>query len=1027
MRLLYHPAKKMVALMLGVILLLVTGGVLLSINPYHPNANGITGAVVGPDLTAGSLLEQEYLEEVLPLGEVLLFSDSDESDFGVMNSANATQCGGVNQSITLTRNINATGNCFIVNASNVIIDGASFFVQGNGSGTGVNSTNFTNITIKNIKLLNFSVGVYFENTNRSTIYNVSIQNSTIGIYLSVGSELNNISSNRLVNNTLLGILIQNSNNNIIYNNYFVNNSNHANDNATNRWNITPSCDLTTRPDEGYINIIGGPCLGGNFFDNYTQTVNTFDGLGSTVYFIPGGSNNDSLPLETNTSIACKNVTVNTNFSTPYGPVTIIGASTSNNYGCIIAGLENITLDGQGAKIIQRIAEKTSGVFGFGIQVFANNVTIKNFVVDGWSVGMPLNASYTRTNAVINNLTIKNMNSSWLDYAFSFTGNNSRVSNLTITNLTSEVFAIGLFHNGTSQPNTFTNINISNVYGGFVLLDVFNNTFDNVTFYNISNYFIYEYRCSTEIVTSGVCKNTFISLRNFDNHDIRYKTNNKAGKEGPYQFDIAHRVRVNVTNTTGSGLSNVTVEGVSILYRQFGDVQLTDEDGIATLILPANTIFAGIDRIISAYTLTTSKENYTATRFQDGSINLLLNNSLFYNNISMRLLTCAGAINSSVVFGGDFNCANSGFGFDLLINTAGSGRIIVEGGNYTLFGSTGTGLNIINTFQIRINNLRIFNFSDVGANGMSLLNNNHGEFRNIILSNNTIGMTLDNSNNNTFYELRITNSTAHSILANGTGTNNIVNASVMIDNVTVQDSAKIARKWYVTVNVTFNGGIPLPNANVYGTSVPFQQLENSGTTDNEGLIRLELTELEKSTSGNSYSTPHNISMNFTSSGGVVGNSTIINLSITNSTYVNFSVTLNCTAPKNDLNVTNNTVLCPGIYNIDDEGDTGVIIFNVSNVKLTCDQTQFINKKDRDAGTGIFAANKRNITIADCTFENYHYGIAFNDVNNSLINNTILRSMGSSGISFQDSFHNAISFSQFLNSGSASQYGLLLKGS
>ncbi|MBU1112118.1 MAG: hypothetical protein KJ896_05035, partial [Nanoarchaeota archaeon] len=73
--------------------------------------------------------------------------------------ANGTSCGDVNSDLTLTSNITTNGTCFIINASNIVIDGAGYTITGNGSGFGFDNLNnsgdgFDNITIKNFAGVN---------------------------------------------------------------------------------------------------------------------------------------------------------------------------------------------------------------------------------------------------------------------------------------------------------------------------------------------------------------------------------------------------------------------------------------------------------------------------------------------------------------------------------------------------------------------------------------------------------------------------------------------------------------------------------------------------------------------------------------------------------------------------------------------------------------------------------------------------------------------------------------------------------
>ena len=107
------------------------------------------------------------------------------------------------------------------------------------------------------------------------------------------SDGNSIANNFVTDNTVRGIYIIMSTNNEIYNNYFENAQN-AYDNGTNAWQTTRIIAE---------NIINGPHIAGNYWDDYTGADIDLDGIGETIYPINGGTNQDNAPLCQQTNYA----------------------------------------------------------------------------------------------------------------------------------------------------------------------------------------------------------------------------------------------------------------------------------------------------------------------------------------------------------------------------------------------------------------------------------------------------------------------------------------------------------------------------------------------------------------------------------------------------------------------------------------------------------------------------------------------------------------------------------------------------
>lgn len=123
----------------------------------------------------------------------------------------------VNAVYNLNKSINAVGDCFIINNKNITFKLNGFSVIGNTAGDGISATAWTNLTISNGTVSNFSTGVKFIYVSNSQIKNInSNSNSMDGmdILSSSGNNFTNINSN---SNSMDGIYLSQSSNNSFFN------------------------------------------------------------------------------------------------------------------------------------------------------------------------------------------------------------------------------------------------------------------------------------------------------------------------------------------------------------------------------------------------------------------------------------------------------------------------------------------------------------------------------------------------------------------------------------------------------------------------------------------------------------------------------------------------------------------------------------------------------------------------------------------------------------------------------------------
>ena len=215
---------------------------------------------------------------------------------------------------TLISGINGS---IVVERDNVVLNGAGYGLQGDGNQNGITLGIGNNITVKNLKLSSFNIGIVvmgsdynkilentitdnfrgldftssendtvsgnyianniggiaLENMYNSIVENTITNNSNFGIHL-YGAGCNNIIGNNITDNGR-GILVSICYNNVIYHNNFVNNTNHVEtDDSNSIW------------DNGEE---------GNYWDNYTGLDSDGDSIGDTPYII-GENNQDNYPL-----------------------------------------------------------------------------------------------------------------------------------------------------------------------------------------------------------------------------------------------------------------------------------------------------------------------------------------------------------------------------------------------------------------------------------------------------------------------------------------------------------------------------------------------------------------------------------------------------------------------------------------------------------------------------------------------------------------------------------------------------------
>ena len=293
----------------------------------------------------------------------------------------------------------------VVTADNIIIDGAGYTVQGTGSGTGINMTWRSNVTLKNVEVTNFTYGIYLNSSSNNTLTGNNASNNEYGIYLDYSS-----------NNVLAG------------------------NNASN-------------------NLYNFGVFGYDFsdFNNYVDTSNTVDG--KPIYYLIGvadtvydaKTNAGTIYLINSNNITIKDLTLTKNycgalfFNTTNSKIENVTAS--NNYiGILLYSSSNNTLAGNTA---------SNNFYGIPLSGSSNNVLAGNTASNNEY------GTYLALSSNNNVLAGNNASNNYMGIPLYFSSNNTLAGNTASNN------QYGI-HLSSSSNNTLTGNNASNNYMGIAL-------------------------------------------------------------------------------------------------------------------------------------------------------------------------------------------------------------------------------------------------------------------------------------------------------------------------------------------------------------------------------------------------------------------------------------------------------------------------------------------------------------------------------------------------------------------------------
>jgi len=302
----------------------------------------------------------------------------------------------------------------VVERNNIVVDGAGYFLQGTGSGTGIDLWGISNVTIKNTKIKWFRNGIWLYFSYNNTISANIITNNENGILVDF-SDNNSISENHITANNESGIRLGYSSNNRVSGNNITNNEYGIQLYASSNYNSISDNNMAANERLGIglartsdYNIVSG--------NNITE-----NGSGVEIY-----------DYSSNNNITGNHITANNGFG--------IMLQSASNYNAITGN--NITNNEQGIRLNRSSKNVISG----------NNITARNYY------GIYLNY-YSSSNTISRNNITNNIYGVRLYYS---SNNTIDENNITGNN------EHGIWFSDFSNYNAITGNNITNNYRGILL-------------------------------------------------------------------------------------------------------------------------------------------------------------------------------------------------------------------------------------------------------------------------------------------------------------------------------------------------------------------------------------------------------------------------------------------------------------------------------------------------------------------------------------------------------------------------------
>ena len=737
------------------------------------------------------------------------------TSFTSYSSEETPDCGPINNSATLTKDLFANGTCLTVNGNNVTINCSGFTIRGNRTGIGINVSGFVNITIRDCLIDNFSTSILFDGSNDSFIFNVSATNTSSDNVNIISSKNNLIANSSVSNGNTLGIVIDTSSNITIINNTVIVTTNNSifstraeNNTLINNKATSIGSGSSIRLDDSnrsvLINNIAISANGAAITmqrsnnNNLTNNTATASGGGKGIRMITSNSN----VLRNNRGTSSNDTGIELGTSSNLNELTNNTAVSTNNSGIAI------------------------------ISSSENNVFVTNNATSTIGFGFVLNSSNYNT------LTSNNMNSTT---RFGIIISNSQ-HNVFTTNIFRSLNGTGLSITEASTNNTFGRNTIQSSIRNAVEIEAsFTNIFNN-------NSLITDSGSAINLSSSGNTNAFYNTTLQTNSTWILADGSSAANNMTNTLFDAPSsnlRFARNVTILTGTSanLSNLNLTfnrvfvnasvlsflntSAEILLRSIGfaNPQPTidvNDNGTFSFCQTSTCTETGFAASIFTFNVT----SFTSYSSEDTPGCGLLNNSITLSSNLASNGTCLTVNNNSITI----NC----IGFNITGNTLGVG-----------INATGkSGIRIIDCNIRNFSNNILFNLVNNSIiNNVSSLNSSQKSISLFNIRNSIVSNSIGNaSNNNGIYLAEGYNNTVENFT--GISQND---AGISVDreeNSTLRNNVGIS---YFTTGITIsstNGSVIINNTGTsetdFGIAIGILRSvfrNNKGTSNSSNGIRL----------------------------------------------------------------------------------------------------------------------------------------------------------------------------------------------